>query len=373
MQGDASLPRMQGGRGLWRTVGRRVRRALWDMALPGALALLVLRYLVPPIGSGFPGVVAQLGRGIPLIFGVALFLLFSALAHYWRNRVSTGSIASMPVVAAAPLLDAKKGRRGWDPLAFPVLIASAACAALGVRAYVRPYRVVSESMVPTLEPGDLVAGQMRSRRSSGSPPPRRGDLVVFPGSAVGRAPIAGLPDSLVKRVIGLPGDRIEMQGDSPVINGWRVPSCEAGEYLYVLPDTTGHAVHGRLFVEFLEDRAYLTVHAFGSAFQGAYVVKPDEVFVLGDNRGNSMDSRSYNGGRGGGVPFDILEARVQRFLVGTQLNGDTDFGRLLAPVDRLEVRLRLEGVQVPPLSDGIARCLQNRPTDRRPPLSDHAA
>jgi signal peptidase I len=332
----------------------------------------VLRYLVPPVGSGVSSVMARLGQRVPVLLGAGLFLLFSALAHYWRGRLS--ELPALSGLFAAPSAARTQGRvqRRWEGLVLSAMVVAAACAAIGVRALVRPFRVLSESMVPTLEPGDLVAGSMLSRSSASSGAPHRGDIVVYDGAAAGQRLGAVASEILVKRVVGLPGDRIEMKGDSPVINGWLVPSCDAGEYLYVLPDTTGRVVHGRLHVEFLEDRAYLTVHAFGRPFVGAYVVQPGEAFVLGDNRGNSLDSRAYRGGQGGGVPFDGLQARVSRFLIGTQRSGNADFGRLLRSVDALRAPFPYEGVQAPPLQGGITRCLQNRPADTRPPPPDRA-
>jgi signal peptidase I len=368
------LPRESAG--LWQAAGRRVLqalfRAVWGVVLPALLAGVVLRYLVPPMGSGVPGAVAHLGRGFPLLLGLGLFLLFSALAYYWQKRLSEHLPFSAMFVASARAPQARLRRR-WEGLVLPLMVVAALGAAVVVRSFVRPFHVLGESMLPTLEPGDLVAGFVRPRASNGSRAPRRGDVVAFRGTMTGQSPSAGLPDTLLKRVVGLPGDRIEMQGDSPVINGWRVPSCEAGEYLYVVPDTTGRFLHGRLFVEFLGDRAYLTVHSLGRPFQGAYVVRKGEAFVLGDNRGNSTDSRSYQRGQGGGVPFDAMEALAQRFLIGTRLNGDADFGRLLRPLDGLEVHVRLEGVQQPlELQRGIARCLANRPDDTQPPPPQNA-
>ncbi len=365
-------PRLRATGRPWRMGSRVVLRALGLSVVPALMAGLVLLCLVPAAGSGFPGVVALAGHRYPLPFGVALFLVFSGIAHYWTRRLGSESDVSAAGLATRPL----PSRRGREILGVAVLIAAAAGAALAVRAYVRPYHVLSASMLPTLEPEDLIAGRVQSRLSANSRTPSRGDLVVFHGSAVALKLRAGtVPDILVKRVVGLPGDVIEMHGDVPVINGWTVPTCDAGEYIYAMREVGGLGLRGHLRIEFLDDRAYLTVHALGKPFVGEYRVKPDEVFVLGDNRGNSMDSRAYATGHGGGVPLDAVEARVQWFLIGTKRTGDPDFGRLLHPIDGLAVPRPINGlvdVQTPSLDEGIARCLQNRPTDTRPPSPDHA-
>jgi signal peptidase I len=329
---------------------------LWVTALPAALTALVLKYLVPPIGSDLPGVVTNLGHRHGLLFGVALFLLFSALTHYWWR---------LPDPPPEP-------RRRMAIARWVAMILAFAGAALALRTYVvQPYRVLSASMLPTLEPDDLVAGRKGAYSPSSGRLPARGEVVAFRGASVAAGP-GGLkwPDVLVKRVIGWPGDLVGMRGGVPVINGWLVPWCDAGEYLYVLPDAAGRGLHGRLRVEFLDDRAYLTVQTPGAPFEGTYRVKPGEVFVLGDNRGGSMDSRAYDGGRGGGVPLEAIDARVQWFLLGTHRSGSTDLDRLLRPVDALETRVRLEGVRTEELEEGLTRCLQHRPTDTHPPPPD---
>jgi len=321
---------------------------VWTVVVPALLTFAGSRWLAPTIGSGVPGAVAAIARRDPVLWQAALFVLLSALASYWCDHFA-GELRKAGVLASI----------AW--------VGVAGCAALALRTFVvHPYRVEGASMLPTLAPGDVVAGTAARRPSMSLA--RRGDVVVLRTDGLlpmrsGSAP----PEILVKRVIGLPGDRIAMRGGSPVINGWEVPTCDAGEFLYAPTSESESAVHGRLRVEFLEDRTYLTVHSLGAPFPGTYLVEPGEVFVLGDDRSNSVDSRSLGAGRGGGIPAEVIESRVERFLVGSHRSGDADFERLLRPIDALASHLRLEGLDTGTLEDGIARCLANRPAVTRPP------
>jgi signal peptidase I len=258
-------------------------------------------------------------------------------------------------------------RKAWRVMAGQLIaVAMAAGAALLVRGtLLGAYQVLSASMLPTLEPNDLIAGSKVAfglrlgARAFGVRLPHRGDVVVFqkPVELVG-------PNLLVKRVVGVPGDRIAMNGGHPVINGWQVPSCDAGAYLYPIPEG---GIAGRLSVEFLEDRAYLTLFAPGrSAWASTYEVKPGEVFVLGDNRNNSSDSRAWDGGQGRGLPWGSIEARATRWLFGVHRDQTVDLARLFRPLD---LRVRLDGLDARSLEEGIARCIEGRPTDTQPPRS----
>jgi signal peptidase I len=411
-------------------IAQAVVRALWTLVIPALLAGLVLRYLIPASATGLPGLVAQISRRYAILLGAALFLVFSAVLRYWRFWLPGGRYATaLPAHVAAgarglllreweglAALSARLGasrdknaavespsralrdalessdiarareaaaslraspgaalmsHRKREALVTLFAAAMAGAAALTLRAVVvAPYHVLSGSMLPTFEPEDVIGGNRLGRPRTpgdGGLVPQRGDVVVFQSSAVGLGGNSR-PDQLVKRVIGLPGDRISMEGGIPIINEWRVPSCDAGRYVYVLSGTATGAIAGRVRVEFLEDRTYLTLHASPvMPFESTYVVQPGEVFVLGDNRNNSLDSRAWNDGRGGGVPLAAIDARVRWFLAGTHRSGEVDLGRLLRSIDSLQAQVRVEGVDGSAVEAGIARCLAKRPTETRPP------
>ncbi len=341
----------------------RVARGLWQVALPGLLSALAFPFLIPSVASGgLAGIVASLGRGHAVLLAALVFVALSAVARYWEPWV----------LGARP--PREPSARAREVLRLAVGVVLAGLAAWGVRrVVVAPYVVVGASMLPTLEPDDRVP-RTCPRLGSDERLPGRGEIVAFRGSMLAPDSRGGpWPEVLVKRVIGLPGDHVSMRGGSPVINGWPVPSCDAGEYMYMLSDPAGRGVHGRLRVEFLDDSAYLTVHTPAPPFEEPYEVLPGEVFVLGDNRGNSSDSRAFGAGRGAGVPFAAIDANVRWFLAGSHRSARTDLGRALSGIDSLEKRVRLEGVGVDTLQAGVAKCLTSRPAVTHPPAPTAAA
>jgi signal peptidase I len=428
----AESPSLRGPWSAWWM--QRALVALWTGVVPALLAAAVLRYLVPPPGGGLHGMVATLVGSRPVVVWAALFLMFTALARYWRFRIPGGRYASALPAHLAPaelraerLHDLARAAKIYDQLRSPrverrispdlrvefhgalaelrqaleggdgvraaaalqtiakpgagalarsrrrealVWVASVGGAVLlaaGLRAAVaQPYLVASDSMMPTFDAGDQVLASKVSYALRAGHVPARGDVVVFQSAGLGLPPT--VPDVLLKRVVGLPGDRVAMRGNVPVINGWVVPTCIAGEYADVPRGGSRATVLGRLVVEFLGGATYLTVQPAAMPQTGPELeVPPGQVFVLGDSRGNSVDSRRFAGGRGGGVPLGAVRARAERFLLGTRRDGSADLGRFWRRIDELQSELHADGLQTEPLRAGIARCLAQAPVETEPP------
>lgn len=168
------------------------------------------------------------------------------------------------------------------------------------------YKIPTGSMVPTLKVGDFIFAYKLSygvpipfsggERWAGQLP-KRGEVVVFryPGNE---------SVSYVKRVVGLPGDRIAIKNKKLVINEQEAEYEPLSDE--VIKDLPGREFYAA-FRESFPGSTHLVIRSRNDEedFFGPIVVPPGHIFVLGDNRDSSDDSRYW-----GTVPIKNLEGRV---------------------------------------------------------------
>lgn len=170
-----------------------------------------------------------------------------------------------------------------------------------------PFEVTSVAMAPQILPGDYILATKVTfglpvpfqDKKVGGRAPRRGEIVIFKS-----------PESeglrYMNRVVGLPGDRVEMVNNRLLINGiegeYRAPQS---------PSSTAKTLS--LVEEFPWWRAEVYVPLDVHQSFGPIVVPPGHIFVLGDYRSRSYDSRYW-----GFVPVENLEARARWIFWSTE-------------------------------------------------------
>ena len=264
--------------------------------------------------------------------------------------------AGTPAAAAAPA--AKKGTDWWSEIKaiFWLILA-----VLAFHSFIaKPFYIPSESMMPALLKGDrLVVSKYPYGWSWVSPSfhifppsdgrlwgelPERGDIVIV-------TPPGGNSD-YIKRVIGLPGDRIELIEGDVYLNGRmlrherrpdiRIPVDQNLQCLPVdengrptgFPDRRVRGPDGRVYCQLPIVREYLPNGRYYDTIDDgqtdgdnypATVIPPGHVFLMGDNRDHSADSRYPTAGLGlgGPVPWENIGGRAE--FITFSLDGSSSY------------------------------------------------
>ena len=210
-----------------------------------------------------------------------------------------------------------------------------------------PFSIPSESMLPRLLIGDYLFvtkwnyGYSRWSLPYGFPPipgrllgrnPARGDVVVFrsPDPAPGDTDPEHADHDVIKRVIGLPGDTIQMRRGQVILNGVPVPKQRVADFVLPLTANFNEQKCGATFVDvdakgqpicrypqFRETlpngKSYMVLDQADipqADDTGLYTVPAGSVFLMGDNRDDSADSRFPAPIGMGYIPMERIEGKA---------------------------------------------------------------
>lgn len=220
---------------------------------------------------------------------------------FWRKKRTAGS--AEPVIVE------------YSKSFFPVILA-----VFLIRSFIiEPFKIPSGSMMPTLLAGDFIVVNkftyglrvpILNNTFVEISKPQRGDVAVFhfpPDPSI----------DYIKRIIGVPGDKIAYRNKQLFINGEPVEMRLVGDYQYVASGL--NMVTAKHYREQLGEVNHdVLIEESGLTVDGETEVPPGHYFAMGDNRDNSKDSRSW-----GFVPEDNLVGKA--FLIWWNFD---DFSRI---------------------------------------------
>lgn len=229
----------------------------------------------------------------------------------WVPAALEALLLGLALLAALVSVVLRKTHRGSARLRRLVAMAGGATLVvlLGRSWFIEPVHVPSASMVPTLLVGDFLLVQRFPYRLSwpvsgkqmiATGQPARGDIVVF-----------SLPDRpdfrMVKRVVGVAGDEVVSLPGAWYVNGKRLEQTPLAPYED--PRSGPESVGRTVLKESLAGRMFGTLKGTAPEPARFWKVPEGQVFVLGDNRGLSKDSRDF-----GFVDQRRITGRVARVL-----------------------------------------------------------
>lgn len=259
----------------------------------------------------------QLNLEVVLIVGSLFFGLVLLFYFFFGRKKRLESNDEDPI-----LLDYAKS---FFPVLFLVLV---------VRSFVaEPFRIPSGSMIPTLEIGDFIVVKKYSyglrlpithNKFLNTGQPKRGDVVVF------RYPPE--PEvNYIKRLVGLPGDKIVWTNDKKLIINGNAVKYELNKD-YPTRNRAGKSISVTSLKETLpDDDGHDLIIFNGPTKAGEWIVPEGHYFMMGDNRDNSSDSRFW-----GFVPEKNLVGKASMvWMHWNWLDGGDGFQakRIGTPVD----------------------------------------
>ena len=199
--------------------------------------------------------------------------------------------------------------REFSSSVFPILLV-----VLLIRSFfIEPYKIPSGSMIPTLMIGDFILVDkniygyklpLTDITLIDNEDPQRGDVVVFKYPENKKI-------NYIKRIVGLPGDRIIYKNKRLYVNDIEYPHTQIDHTFDPI-----EIADGQVYIEDNSSKEYLILNQSSPAFNFQYQVPDDTYFVLGDNRDNSNDSRYW-----GPVPRENLVGKA--FFIWMFWNSDS--------------------------------------------------
>jgi signal peptidase I len=338
------------------------------LALPAGVICVVDDWLLRPRRAPTAGdspLMRVLYWVLPLLIGAAVLRLLLAerldfSAVLLLITLITGLVWAFDSAVLRPQRAAAARAAGRDPAAVPEpgtvdyarSFFPVALVVLALRSFVfEPFRIPSDSMMPTLLDGDFIVVNkyayglrlpVLNRKIVATGEPQRGDVVVF------RYPVD--PSiNFIKRLVGLPGDHVEVRNNRIVINGKPVPFSVDGKYddgcyrnMSLAQEQLGAHQHQAIFCPVAIDRSPVLSACNRSGLRG-YVcgdedapgalrteawsgeVPPGHYLMMGDNRDNSDDGRRW-----GFVPEENLVGKATRIWFNWDLHraGGPIWGRI---------------------------------------------
>jgi signal peptidase I len=251
--------------GLGQIYAGKIKRGILFFSIPAISAILLVQYLLNPNTTTNPLLLVLVIIAVAYSIFVIVDAYRCAKAYNTNNNLASSITSNKNILFIAGII------------IFAFILNPSSIVARGVAFYIRSniaqaFKMPTETMEPTLLKGDLILADKAIYKKS---EPKRGDLIIF----------IYPPDTrkmFIKRLVGLPGETIEIKSGSILING-----------------------------TVLSEPRFANKHYYNKgdyAKEGQAVKIPDDgYFVLGDNTAASLDSRYW-----GFVPKRYLTAKVYK-------------------------------------------------------------